>query len=533
MFPTKVKIYDTTLRDGQQAEGVTYTAEDKVRITLKLDELGVHYIEGGWPGSNPKDIEFFERAKTLKLKNAKIAAFGSTRRAKVTAAQDYNLQMLLKAETPVVTIFGKSWDLHVKDALRVSLDENLAMIRDSVVYLKKNNREVIYDAEHFFDGYHHNPEYALKTIKAASDAGADAIILCDTNGGSMPFQIKDIVTLVVSTLKTPVGIHTHNDSGVAIANALIAVEYGATHVQGTLNGFGERCGNADLVPIIANLKLKYGIKSISDSQLKNLTNVSRFVAEIANMLPNDKQAYVGASAFAHKGGIHVSAVERNPLTYEHVDPTLVGNIRRILVSDQAGKSNVLFKAREMGIELDKDDPRAKEILNHIKEMEHEGYEYEGADGSFDLLIQKALGKHRRFFKLGGFRVIVEKREDGSPLYSEATIRVTVDGQNEHTAADGDGPVNALDEALRKALIPFYPQLKDVRLTDYKVRIINPKSGTAAKVRVLIESHDKERGWGTVGVHENIIEASWQALVDSVEYKLLTDQQSRRKKKPVA
>jgi len=530
MFPTKVKIYDTTLRDGQQAEGVSYTVEDKMRITQKLDDLGVHYIEGGWPGSNPKDIEFFDRVGTLKLKTAKIAAFGSTRRARITAAQDYNLQMLLKAETPVVTIFGKSWDLHVKDALRVSLEENLSMIKDSVEYLKKHGREVIYDAEHFFDGYHSNPEYALKTIKAASEAGADAIVLCDTNGGSMPFQIKDVVTVVAAAIKTPIGIHTHNDSGVAVANALIAVEYGASHVQGTLNGFGERCGNADLVPIIANLKLKYNVKCVNDAQLKNLTNVSRFVAEIANMLPNDKQAYVGASAFAHKGGIHVSAVERNPLTYEHIDPSLVGNVRRILVSDQAGKSNVLFKAREMGVELDKDDPKAKEILTRIKEMEHEGYEYEGADGSFDLLIQKVLGKHRHFFKLGGFRVIVEKQSESSSLNTEATIRVTVDGRDEHTAADGDGPVNALDQALRKALIPFYPQLKDVRLTDYKVRIINPKSGTAAKVRVLIESHDKEHGWGTVGVHENIIEASWQALADSVEYKLLSDQQARRKKK---
>ena len=524
-----VKIYDTTLRDGQQAEGVTYSVEDKLRITLKLDELGVHYVEGGWPGSNPKDIAYFEKVRSLNLKNVKIAAFGSTRRAKISASQDYNLQMLVKAETPVITIFGKSWDLHVKDALRVSLEENLAMIRDSVTYLKKQGREVVYDAEHFFDGYKCNPDYALKTLKAAAEAGADIITLCDTNGGSMPYFIREAIMTIKQTISTPIGIHPHNDSGLGIANALIAVESGAVQVQGTINGFGERCGNADLIPIIANLKLKYGINCISDSQLKNLANVSRFVAETANMIPNEKQPYVGASAFAHKGGIHVSAVERNPLTYEHVDPAQVGNIRRILVSDQSGKSNVLFKAKELGIDLDKDDPLAKEILTHIKELEHKGYEYEGADGSFDLLIQKALGKHRKFFKLGGFRVIVEKREDNT-MFSEATIKVTVDGKQEHTAADGDGPVNALDGALRKALIPFYPQLKDIKLTDYKVRIINPKSGTAAKVRVLIESTDTNTTWSTVGVHENIIEASWQALVDSVEYKLLTNEQQRRKKK---
>lgn len=525
-----VKIYDTTLRDGQQAEGVTYSVEDKLRITQKLDELGVHYVEGGWPGSNPKDIAYFEKVKSLKLKNVKIAAFGSTRRGKTAASQDYNLQMLLKAETPVVTIFGKTWDLHVKDALRVSLEENLSMIRDSVAFLKKNGREVIYDAEHFFDGYKANPEYAIKTLKAAEEAGADAIVLCDTNGGSMPFYIKEAVTKATESVKTTIGIHTHNDSGVAVANALIAIENGARHIQGTINGFGERCGNADLIPIIANLKLKYGISCITDTQLKNLTMVSRFIAETANMLPNEREPYVGLSAFAHKGGIHVSAVERNPETYEHTDPSNVGNIRRILVSDQAGKSNVLFKAHELGIEMSKDDPLAKEIVQHVKELEHQGYEYEGADGSFDLLIQKALGKYRRYFDLGGFRVIVEKREN-KQLFSEATIKVTVDGKEEHTAADGDGPVNALDGALRKALIPFYPQLKDLKLTDYKVRIINPKSGTAAKVRVLVESSDQDKSWGTVGVHSNVIEASWQALVDSVEYKLLTDEQKRKKKKP--
>ncbi len=528
-MPRTVKIYDTTLRDGQQAEGITYSVEDKLRITQKLDELGIPYVEGGWPGSNPKDISYFEKVKQLSLKNIKVAAFGSTRRAKTSAAQDYNIQTLLKAETPVVTIFGKTWDLHVRDALRVSLEENLAMIEDSVSCLKKSGREVVYDAEHFFDGFKNNPDYALKTVKAAADAGADVIVLCDTNGGSMPFWILEAMNKVKSAVKTPIGIHTHNDCGVGVANALVAIENGACHVQGTINGIGERVGNADLIPIIANLKLKYGINCITDSQLKYLTAVSRFVSETNNLVPNEKQPYVGASAFAHKGGIHVSAVERNPATYEHIEPEQVGNVRRVLVSDQAGKSNVLFKAKEFGIELEKDDPLAKEIVTRVKELEHAGYEYEAADGSFDLIIQKVLGKHRPFFQLSGFRVIVEKREDNQ-MFSEATIKVKVDGKSEHTAAEGDGPVNALDSALRKALIPFYPGLKDIRLMDYKVRIIDSKSGTAAKVRVLIESTDGTKEWGTVGVHANIIEASWQALVDSVEYKLLTDEQKRKKKK---
>ncbi|MFB3895293.1 MAG: citramalate synthase [bacterium] len=521
-----IKIYDTTLRDGQQAEGITYSLVDKLRIAQKLDEFGVHYIEGGWPGSNPKDAGFFTRIKNIPLKTAKIAAFGSTRHAKNTAATDPNIVALLKAETPVVTIFGKSWDLHVRDALRVTPKENLDMIYDSVSYLKKQGREVIYDAEHFFDGYKSNPQYAIKTLQAASEAGAEVLALCDTNGGTMPGELAEIIRKTKQAISTPLGIHVHNDSGLAVANSLVAVEEGAVQVQGTINGFGERCGNADLSAIIPNLVLKYDISCIPKDNLKMITEVSRFVAETANMVPNDKQPYVGYSAFAHKAGIHVSAIQRNPETYEHTKPELVGNIRRVLVSDQAGKSNVFFKTAELGIALDKATPEAKEIVNRIKELESLGYEFEAADGTFELLVKKAVGKHRSFFNLEGFRVIVEKR--GNRIVSEATIKVRVDDQFEHTAAEGDGPVDALDHALRKALMGFYPQLKKVRLTDYKVRVLDAKSGTGAKVRVLIESTDGKNEWGTVGISENILEASWLALVDSIEYQLLKDEEKKGK-----
>jgi len=417
--------------------------------------------------------------------------------------------------------------LHVRDALRVTPKENLEMIADSVAYLKQQGREVIYDAEHFFDGYKSNPQYALKTLEAASEAGADIIALCDTNGGTMPHELAEIIKKVKQTISTPLGIHVHNDSGVAVANSIIAVEHGAVQVQGTINGFGERCGNADLSVIIPNLMLKYGISCIPKENLKLLTEVSRFVAETANMNPFDKQPYVGYSAFAHKAGIHVSAIQRNPETYEHIKPESVGNTRRVLVSDQAGKSNVFFKAAELGIELDKSTPEAKEILNRIKELEHLGYEFEAADGTFELLVKKAVGKHRSFFQLEGFRVIVEKRNN--KLFSEATIKVRVDDKFEHTAAEGDGPVNALDNALRKALVKFYPQLRKVRLADYKVRVLDAKSGTGAKVRVLIESTDGKNEWGTVGISENILEASWQALVDSIEYRLLKDEEIKERK----
>lgn len=523
-----VKIYDTTLRDGQQMEGIAYSIEDKVRIAQKLDEFGVHYIEGGWPGANPKDISFFKRIKRVPIRNAKIAAFGSTKKPKIAAEADTNLNMLLEAKTPVITIFGKSWDLHVKDALKVSLEENLSMIRESVRYLKSQGVEVIYDAEHFFDGYKENYEYAIATIKTASEAGADVIVLCDTNGGTMPTELAKIIRIVKSIIRKPLGIHCHNDSGCAVANSLIAVELGVEHVQGTINGYGERCGNADLCAIIPNLKLKYGIDCVPDSSLKSLTSLSHYVAEISNQVPFEKQPFVGYSAFAHKGGVHVSAVQRNPRTYEHVPPESVGNRRRILISDQAGRSAVAIKATEFGVPLSKDMHLTKDVLEKIKKLEYNGYQFEGAEGSFDLLVRKAIGKYQPFFSLEGFRVIVEKLKN--KIIAEATIKVKVGDKFEHTASEGSGPVNALDNALRKALVKFYPQLQEMHLTDYKVRVIDAASGTAAKVRVLIESTDGKREWSTVGVSENIIEASWRALVDSIEYKLLKDQEEEKKEK---
>lgn len=518
----KVKLYDTTLRDGTQGEGISFSMADKLRIAEKLDELGLQYIEGGWPGSNPKDIEFFNGIKKIKLKVAKITAFGSTRRKNIKASEDNNIKKLLEAETPVVTIFGKSWLLHVHDVLHASPDENVEMIADTVKYLKSKKKEVIYDAEHFFDGYKDNPEYGIKTLKAAEDAGADCIVLCDTNGGTLPGELMEIIKAVKKQIKSPLGIHVHNDNGMAVANSIVAVEAGVTHVQGTINGYGERCGNADLCSIIPNIKIKLGISCITDRQLTSLLEVSRFVDELANLRHNSKLPYVGDSAFAHKGGMHVDAVEKNPHSFEHIEPELVGNQRRILISELAGKSTIRMKAAELGIDLTKDTPKAREILDTIKKMEHEGYEFEAAEGSFELLIKKAIKRHKRFFDLEGFRTIVEKREDNR-IITEATIKVKVKDKVVHTAGEGDGPVNALDNALRKALEQFYPVIKKVRLVDYKVRVVNPKQGTAARVLVLIESTDGGDIWGTVGVSENIIEASWQALVDSVEYKLLREE----------
>ena len=520
---SKVKIYDTTLRDGTQAEGVSFSSTDKIRIAEKLDSLGVHYIEGGWPGSNPKDIEFFKKIKKVKLKNAKIASFGSTRRKNIKASEDTNLKMLLEAETPVVTIFGKSWLLHVKEVLRVSPEENLNMILDSIKYLKSKKKEAIYDAEHFFDGYKDNPDYALQTLKAAAEGGADCIVLCDTNGGTLPSEITKIIEAVKAAIKIPLGIHVHNDNGMAIANSITAVELGIVHVQGTINGYGERCGNADLCAIIPNLKLKLGISCVTDKQLTELVDISRFVDELANLRHNHKLPYVGNSAFAHKGGMHVDAVAKVAKSFEHVEPGLVGNQQRVLVSELSGKAVIQKKAKELGIDLTQETPKVKEILNTIKKLEHEGYEFEAAEGSFELVIKKALKKHRSFFNLKGFRVIVEKREDNK-LISEATIKAEVKGKTVHTAAEGDGPVNALDGALRKALEQFYPVISKVYLIDYKVRVLDPKEATAAKVRVLIESSDGKDIWGTTGVSENIIEASWEALVDSVEYKLLREEE---------
>ncbi|MDH5661508.1 MAG: citramalate synthase [Elusimicrobiota bacterium] len=518
----KVLIYDTTLRDGTQGEGISFSVEDKLKIAKRLDDLGIHYIEGGWPGSNPKDILFFKKAKNLRLRNAKIVAFGATRYKGKGVSQDPNLNGIVKLKPQAACIFGKSWGLHVKYALGTTLGENLKMIFDSVKYLKAKGMEIIYDAEHFFDGYIDDHFYAMDTLRQAAKAGADNITLCDTNGGMMPHQVESIVKEVKKEIKIPLGIHTHNDSEMAVANSVVAVRAGCVLVQGTINGYGERCGNANLSSIIPNLRLKLGIDCISDKRLESLTEVSRYVSEIANMIPRDNQPYVGNSAFAHKGGVHVSAMAKHTRTYEHVSPEKVGNRRRILVSELSGRSSMLSKAKEFKIDFREKSKEVKDLLQKVKQMESQGYQFEGAEGSFELLMKKTIGKHKTFFDLEGFRVIVEKDEKGK-LRSEATIKVMVGGKEEHTASEGDGPVNALDNALRKALERFYPELKSMSLTDFKVRVIDATEGTAAKVRVLIESRDERDEWGTVGVSENIIEASWQALVDSIEYKLLKEE----------
>ena len=517
---SKVEIYDTTLRDGTQSEHISFSVADKLRIASKLDELGVHYIEGGWPGSNPKDLEFFKLAKEKRFWS-KVVAFGSTRKAGNTVEEDQNMKSLLEAGTGKICLFGKSWDLHVRDTLRISLEENLELIKDSVAYLKGLGKWVIYDAEHFFDAYKQNRDYAMKTLASAWDAGADIIVLCDTNGGAMPYEIQELMAEVKEKVDAPLGIHTHNDADMAVANTIVAVKMGAMQVHGTINGYGERCGNANLCSVIPNLTLKLGVQCISEEQIKKLTEVSRYVSEIANLSPRDNMPYVGGSAFAHKGGIHVDAVRKNPETYEHVLPELTGNIRRILISELSGKSSVLTKARGYGYKLGKDSPEAQKILSKLKELENQGYQFEGAEASFELLMKKALGTYRRFFELEGFRVIVDTREKDE-LIAEATVKVKVDRKKEHTTAEGNGPVNALDNALRKALEEFYPVLSEVHLTDYKVRVLDEKSGTGAKVRVLIQSSDDKSSWGTVGVSENIIEASFLALADSIEYKLIKE-----------
>jgi 2-isopropylmalate synthase len=516
----KIEIYDTTLRDGSQSEDISFSVEDKLRIVEKLDDLGLHFIEGGWPGSNPRDVEFFEKAKKLKLKNAELAAFGSTHHASQKASNDPNIKALLKAGTPVITIFGKSWDFHVSHALRISRAANLDLISNSVAYLKKRVSKVLFDAEHFFDGYKANPEYALKTLQAAVDGGADRLVLCDTNGGMLPYEVGEIMKVVLENFTVPVGIHAHNDSECAVANSILAVRMGASHVQGTINGLGERCGNANLVSIIPNIKLKLNYSCITKRNLKKLRKVSRFVTEIANIRHFKRQPYIGDSAFAHKGGIHVSAVEKHSETYEHIKPELVGNYQRVLVSELSGKSNILRKAKDFNLKIDPDSPKVKDIINELKELENQGFQYEGAEASFELLMKKQLKLYKKFFTLVGARVIIEKREEDEEPISEATVMVEVRGKVDHTAATGKGPVNAIDNALRKALENFYPQLRDVKLLDYKVRVLAAGEGTAARVRVLIESGDKDHKWGTVGVSENMIEASWQALVDSIEYKLL-------------
>ncbi len=515
----KVTIYDTTLRDGAQREGVSLSVADKLKIAVKLDQFGIDYIEGGWPGSNPKDIEFFRRAAEVDFKNARLCAFSSTRRPGGKVEDDRNIRALLEANTETVTIFGKSWDFHVNDALKTTLTENLAMISDTIRFLKENNRQVFFDAEHFFDGYKANPYYALATLEAAVAAGADLVVLCDTNGGLMSWELKAIMAAVKEKAEIPLGIHVHDDAGMATANSLIAVREGVIQVQGTINGYGERCGNANLCTIIPTLQLKMGLSLVTDEQLKGLTKLSRYVAELVNIAPAEQQPYVGYNAFAHKGGIHIDAVSKHPATYEHTIPDVVGNRRRILVSELAGRSSIAMKTTYKGGKLDKDRPETASVLQRIKELEHCGYQFEGAEGSFELLVLKMMQVYQPLFKLEGFRLIIEKRENGQ-LYSEATIKVRVGDVQVHTAAEGNGPVNALDNALRKALEGIYPALKKIRLTDFRVRVIDGVDGTGAQVRVLIESCDDEMSWGTVGVSPNVIEASWIALVDSLEYGLL-------------
>ncbi|GKS59947.1 citramalate synthase [Nitrospira sp.] len=514
-----LEVYDTTLRDGAQSEDVSFSADDKVLIACRLDELGVDFIEGGWPGANPKDIEFFRLIKTVPLKHATVVAFGSTRKASNPVRRDPNLQALLASETGTITIFGKSWPLHVTDALGISLAKNLDLIGESIDYLRSKGRQVFYDAEHFFDGYKMDPEYAIRTLQRAVQAGAQRIILCDTNGGAMPWEIREICSVVSRVVPVPLGIHAHNDCEMAVANSVMALETGVRQVQGTINGIGERCGNANLCSILPNLQLKMG-RPVLGERMSRLRVVSHFVAEIANLVPDKHQPYVGDSAFAHKGGVHIHAVQKNASTYEHVRPELVGNRQRFLVSDYAGRSGLLAKVEGFGISLRKNQAATHELVTTLKARENEGYQYEGAEGSFELLVRKALGTHRPSFQLLGFRVIVEKGENDLESRSEATVMVQVGAEVEHTAAVGKGPVNALDHALRKALEKFYPELREVRLLDYKVRVLAATQGTGAKVRVLIESGDQKEKWGTVGVSENIMEASWQALADGIEYKLL-------------
>lgn len=519
-----LEIYDTTLRDGAQAEDVSFSVEDKVRIAQKLDDLGVHFIEGGWPGANPKDIEFFRIIKTIPLEHASVVAFGSTRKASNPVDKDPTIQALLSADTQTITLFGKSWTFQVTDALGIALSKNIELIKDSIEYLQSKGRRVFYDAEHFFDGYKADPEYALNTIRAAVEAGAARIVLCDTNGGSMPWEIREICRAVQAECSVPLGIHAHNDCEMAVANSLIAIETGVMQVQGTINGIGERCGNANLTSIVPNLQLKMKRPALGD-RLGRLKDVSGFVTEIANLMPNKHQPYVGDAAFAHKGGVHIHAVLKNPATYEHIDPARVGNRQRMLVSDYAGRSGILEKIESYGLTIAKDHSKVSELLETLKERENQGYQFEGAEGSFELLMRKVMGSHTPSFQLLGFRVVVERKQDDGTSMSEATVTVKVDETVAHAQGTGAGPVNALDHALRKSLERFYPELREVKLLDYKVRVLSANRGTESKVRVLIESGDHKDKWGTVGVSENIMEASWQALADSIEYKLLARDRS--------
>lgn len=516
-----ISIFDTTLRDGTQGEGISLSADDKLKIAKKLDDLGVHYIEGGIPGSNSKDIEFFKRVQQLGLR-AKITAFGSTRRKDSVAEQDANLQRIIQSGAHAATLVGKSWDFHVHTALQTTLEENLAMIYDSIAFLKRSGMEVIFDAEHFFDGYKNNPEYAVAVMKKAQEAGADWLVMCDTNGGSMPHEVYEIVTSLGQAVESArLGIHTHNDCELAVANALTAVQAGARQVQGTMNGYGERCGNANLCSVIPNLQLKLGYECIAGEQLKQLTNSARYISEVANVNMPVNQPYVGNAAFAHKGGIHVSAIMRDSRTYEHIAPEEVGNKQRVLVSELAGQSNVLSKAKDIGIHLDPSSEEARSVIDKIKDLEHQGYQFEGADASLELLIREANGEMKELFTFESFKVLVEKSA-GRSVVSEAFVKLNVAGSSVYTAAEGNGPVNALDNALRKALAQYFPALRDMHLSDYKVRVLDEKDATAAKVRVLIESRNYENTWNTVGVSGNVIEASWEALVDSFRHALLSE-----------
>ncbi len=519
----KIQIYDTTLRDGCQSEDVSLTTEDKLQIAARLDDLGIDYIEGGWPGSNARDAAFFKEIKRLKLRHAKVAAFGSTRRANIRAAADRNLHLMLEADTPVATVVGKTWDLHVREALRISLSANLEVLNDTIAYLKKHFDEVIFDAEHFFDGYAANPDFALACLKAVDDAGVDLVCLCDTNGGRMPWEIEQGTIAAAAAMRAPVGIHCHNDSEVAVANSLAAIRSGAVQVQGTINGLGERCGNANLVSIIGDLQLKLGYNCVPAAKLKTLQETSMLVYELANITPNRRQAYVGRSAFAHKAGLHVSGIQRNVHTYEHVDPALVGNDRRVLLSELSGRANILYKTREFGLETDLSPEQMGSLLDELKRLEASGYTFDGADASFELLMLRTLGRMKDHFKFVSFRVFDDKWHEEQAPFSEAVIVIEgPDGRRTRNAAIGNGPVNALDSALRQALVPYYPDLASMQLADYKVRVLDNGVGTGARVRVLIESTDGRRRWGTVGLSSNVVEASWQALVDSVEFKLHKD-----------
>ncbi len=515
----RIQVYDTTLRDGTQHEGVSLSVEDKLRITARLDDLGVDYIEGGWPGSNPKDVEYFERVRSLPLKHARVAAFGSTRRADTTADDDPQLRLLIDAATPVVTIFGKSSDLHVEHVLRTTLDENLAMIHDSVAYLKAHGREVVYDAEHFFDGYKRQPDYALATLKAAAEGGADILVLCDTNGGCLPWEVETIYDVVAAAVPgLPLGIHTHDDAGCGVANSLAAVRRGAVQVQGTINGYGERTGNANLCTILPDLALKMGCEVLTSGALARLTELSRYVAETANMAHDARLPYVGSAAFTHKGGTHVAAILRVEESYQHIDPTLVGNQKHVVISELSGQGNIKYKAEEFGLKVN-GHPAIRDVLQRVKELENQGFSFEGAEASVELMLRRAEDGYVPPFELIDFTVVVEHRRQRGIL-AEAMVKVRVGDEVAHTAAEGNGPVNALDIALRKALLPHYPDLADMHLSDYKVRILDSHAATGALTRVLLDSSNGERTWTTIGASTNIIDASWQALADSFEYALV-------------